>query len=147
MRDLKSRIPRAAASPFSVVIEGESGTGKELIARAIHEEGAARSRGLRAGQLRGSRRRAVRVGAVRPRQGSVHRSGARPEGPATPWCHERGAGKAVPLAPGLNRVTTPRHTEAVTILSGLGRREETMVGRAYLGVGQKPRPAGAGPAD
>jgi DNA-binding NtrC family response regulator len=33
---LRAAIPRAAASPFPVLIEGESGVGKELVARAVH---------------------------------------------------------------------------------------------------------------
>jgi DNA-binding NtrC family response regulator len=40
---LRAEIPRAAASPFPVLIEGESGVGKELVARAVHA--ASRRRG------------------------------------------------------------------------------------------------------
>jgi two-component system response regulator HydG len=43
MRALRQAIPRAAASPFPVLIEGESGVGKELVARAVH--GASRRAG------------------------------------------------------------------------------------------------------
>ena len=35
---------RAAAAPFSVLIEGESGVGKELVARAVHQLSARRER-------------------------------------------------------------------------------------------------------
>jgi transcriptional regulator with PAS, ATPase and Fis domain len=41
---VRDAIVRAAASPFSVVIEGESGSGKELAARAIHTRSARRDR-------------------------------------------------------------------------------------------------------
>ena len=60
--------------------------------RHRHRQGANRPRdprggasprgGLRAGQLRGARRRAVRVGAVRAREGRLHRRGAGPQGVA-----------------------------------------------------------------
>jgi two-component system response regulator HydG len=36
LQHLRAAIPRAAASPFPVLIEGESGAGKELVARAVH---------------------------------------------------------------------------------------------------------------
>jgi DNA-binding NtrC family response regulator len=42
--DVRRAVARAAASPFSVLIEGESGVGKELIARAIHQLSARRDR-------------------------------------------------------------------------------------------------------
>jgi transcriptional regulator with GAF, ATPase, and Fis domain len=41
---LRKTIARAAAAPFSVLIEGESGVGKELVARAIHQLGPRRER-------------------------------------------------------------------------------------------------------
>jgi DNA-binding NtrC family response regulator len=34
--DVRQAVARAAAAPFSVLVEGESGVGKELIARAVH---------------------------------------------------------------------------------------------------------------
>ena len=42
--EVRRGVIRAAAAPFSVLIEGESGVGKELIARAIHHLGPRRSR-------------------------------------------------------------------------------------------------------
>jgi len=42
--ELRQAIERAAAAPFSVLIEGESGSGKELVARAIHRSGVRRDR-------------------------------------------------------------------------------------------------------
>ena len=44
MVELRSAVERAAAAPFSVLIEGESGSGKELVARAVHRAGPRRDR-------------------------------------------------------------------------------------------------------
>ncbi len=44
MVDVRTAIERAAAAPFSVLIEGESGTGKELVARALHRQSSRRDR-------------------------------------------------------------------------------------------------------
>jgi len=44
MTDVRRAIGRAAAAPFSVLIEGESGVGKELVARAIHQLSLRRER-------------------------------------------------------------------------------------------------------
>ena len=43
---LRREVARAAAVPFSVLVEGESGTGKELVARALHQRGPRRHRRL-----------------------------------------------------------------------------------------------------
>jgi DNA-binding NtrC family response regulator len=40
MRDVLSRVSKAAAGTATVLIRGETGTGKELIARRLHEESA-----------------------------------------------------------------------------------------------------------
>jgi two-component system response regulator HydG len=44
MAEVRHAVTRAAASPFSVLVEGESGVGKELIARAIHHLSPRRDR-------------------------------------------------------------------------------------------------------
>jgi transcriptional regulator with PAS, ATPase and Fis domain len=44
MREVRAAIVRAAAAPFTVLIQGESGVGKELAARAIHQLSARRER-------------------------------------------------------------------------------------------------------
>jgi DNA-binding NtrC family response regulator len=42
--ELRTAVERAAAAPFSVLIEGESGSGKELVARAVHRRSVRRDR-------------------------------------------------------------------------------------------------------
>jgi DNA-binding NtrC family response regulator len=44
--ELRRAVERAAAAPFSVLIEGESGSGKELVARAVHRGSARRDRAM-----------------------------------------------------------------------------------------------------
>ncbi|HEU4692448.1 MAG TPA: sigma 54-interacting transcriptional regulator [Vicinamibacterales bacterium] len=42
--EVRRAVTRAAAAPFSVLIEGESGSGKELVARALHQLSPRRER-------------------------------------------------------------------------------------------------------
>jgi transcriptional regulator with GAF, ATPase, and Fis domain len=42
--EVRRTVARAAAAPFSVLIEGESGSGKELVARALHQLSPRRER-------------------------------------------------------------------------------------------------------
>ena len=42
--EVRRSVTRAAAAPFSVLIEGESGSGKELVARALHQLSPRRER-------------------------------------------------------------------------------------------------------
>ena len=73
MTRLFEMIRKIAPARTSVLLVGESGTGKELAARALHELGPRADRRLRGRQLRRHPRVAARVGAVRPRQGRLHR--------------------------------------------------------------------------
>ena len=73
MRALFDRIARVARTDSTMLLRGESGTGKELVARAAHRNSSRADRPFIADQLRRDHRVAARVGAVRPREGRVHR--------------------------------------------------------------------------
>jgi transcriptional regulator with GAF, ATPase, and Fis domain len=42
--DVRAAVDRAAAAPFTVIVDGESGSGKELVARALHRRSLRRDR-------------------------------------------------------------------------------------------------------
>ncbi len=72
-RAVLETLRQAAPTSATVLLVGESGTGKELAARLVHDLSPRAARPVRPDQLRGDPRGAPRVGAVRPREGGVHR--------------------------------------------------------------------------
>ena len=73
LRSVLESVQRASPTNATVLLLGESGVGKELVARTIHRNSPRAGSALRAGQLRGNPRGADRVGALRPREGLLHR--------------------------------------------------------------------------
>ena len=71
---------RSRRPTLTVLITGESGTGKELVAAEIHRQSRRAPSELRAGQLRGHHRDAVRERVLRPPPRRVHRRDRRPRG-------------------------------------------------------------------
>ena len=69
-----------ARSEVTVLIEGESGTGKEIVARMIHARSARAEQAVHLRQLRRAVGATARGGAVRPREGGVHRRGGQQTG-------------------------------------------------------------------
>ena len=80
-----SRWRRSRAPTPPCCIRGESGTGKELIAHAIHYNSQRADEAVRQGQLRGAARHADRVGALRLREGRVHRRRSAASRAASSW--------------------------------------------------------------
>ena len=76
MREVRDLVGQYARLGETVLIAGETGTGKELVARMLHDRGPRAGGTLHRRQLRGHLGYADRVGALRPRQGSIHRGGA-----------------------------------------------------------------------
>jgi DNA-binding NtrC family response regulator len=68
-----------APTDSTVLIQGESGTGKEVVAHYIHEL-STRTRAVPLDQLRGAPGEPAGERAVRPREGQLHRCGARQAG-------------------------------------------------------------------
>ncbi len=96
-----SRSSQVARTKTTVLIRGESGTGKELIAHAIHYNSLAREQAVRQGQLRGAAREPDRIGALRLREGRVHRRTGAKEGTLR-------AGRGRHAVPRRNRRHQPR---------------------------------------
>ena len=78
--DVIQRIELVSATRSTVLITGETGTGKELVARAVHICSAQRRPAVHQGQLCGHPGDAAGIGALRPRQRSVHRRHRSEEG-------------------------------------------------------------------
>ncbi len=73
MQDVFRIVHKVAASASTVLIYGESGTGKELVARALHTASERRGKAVLRGERRGAPREHPGGGAVRPREGRLHR--------------------------------------------------------------------------
>ena len=73
MAEIFDLVREIASQRSTVLIQGESGTGKELVARAIHFSGDRGERPVRGRLLRRPRGDAAGVGALRAREGLVHR--------------------------------------------------------------------------
>ena len=133
---------RSRPTDASVYIHGESGTGKELVARAIHARSKRRERAVRQGELRRADRDAARVGAVRPREGRVHR---RHQAQARALRAGR-QGDAVPRRD--RRRDAGAAAQAAARAAGAGvrarRRRGDHQGRRARAVGDPPGPRGRG---
>ena len=86
--ELLKLAEHVAPTDSTVLIQGESGTGKEVVARYVHNLSTRTDGPVPLDQLRRAAREPARERAVRPREGRVHRRGARQAGPL-----RRGAGR------------------------------------------------------
>ena len=80
IRKVLTQVTKVAPSDSTVLVLGETGTGKELIARAIHKRSKRASRPADSRQLRGNPFFAHRLGALRTREGRIHRCAATASG-------------------------------------------------------------------
>ena len=73
MKEILNQAKMVAATDARVLITGESGTGKEVLAQAIHRASREGSSPLRRDQLQRHGGESAGVGAVRAREGCLHR--------------------------------------------------------------------------
>ena len=137
-------LAKAAPTDATVLLQGETGTGKERSPRRSTSTSRRAKRAVRRRRLRLDPARADRVGAVRPREGRVHRRRRRQAGPdrgrerrhAVPRRDRRARARAPAAAPARARAPPgpPRRRDAV------GRRRHPRDRR------DAPRPARDGQA-
>ena len=135
-------VKKVAKSNTTVLIRGETGTGKELIAGAIAPQLAALVAQLRQGELRGAAGEPARVGAVRPREGRVHRRRQAAHRPLR-------AGRRRHAVPRRNRRHEPEHAgqdpaRPAGARVRAPRRHAHAARRRAADRGDQPRPAGDG---
>ena len=85
MRQVYEQVEQVAQTNTTVLLRGESGTGKELIAHAIHYNSPRAKKPFIKVSCAALPKRSDRVGAVRLREGRVHRRPARRRKAASSW--------------------------------------------------------------
>ena len=73
LQRITKQLEPIGRSSATVLVRGESGTGKELLADALHALSPAAAHAAGEGELRGDGGGAAPLGAVRPREGRLHR--------------------------------------------------------------------------